>query len=216
MRHEFALDHLCTHEVEPADPKRLVTPPERRRIEKELKAARLARTKLIERRLTLVPGKTIRVGKRNVAEDELDGLVAERDTEVERLAARLAALPKLAPIDTVLPPGEIVQLERERKVLVDQVKLAAYRAESSLARVVGPFFARSDEEARKFLKTVFSATADILPDPRARRLTIRFHGLASPRATRALADLCALVNEDAPLYPGTNLRLHFEAPVSPE
>jgi hypothetical protein len=29
MRHEFALDHLCTHKVEPADPKRLVPHPER-------------------------------------------------------------------------------------------------------------------------------------------------------------------------------------------
>jgi hypothetical protein len=40
--------------------------------------------------------------------------------------------------------------------------------------------------------------------------------LASPRATRALAELCALVNEDAPVYPGTELRLHFEAPVLQE
>ena len=40
MRHEFALDHLCTHEVEPADPKRLVTNPERKRLEGQLRAAR--------------------------------------------------------------------------------------------------------------------------------------------------------------------------------
>ena len=60
------------------------------------------------------------------------------------------------------------------------------------------------------------ATADIIPNRRKRRLTIRFHGLANPRATRALAELCALVNDDAPLYPGSNLRLHFEAPVFQE
>jgi len=216
MRHEFALDHLCTHEVEPADPKRLVTSPERAEVEKKLKAARAARTKLIERRLGLAPGKTVRIDKRTVGEDELDELIARRDADIERLAARRSGLSKQVPIDTVLGPGRVVQLERERKVLVDAVKLVAYRAESSLARVIEPFFARHQDEARKFLKSVFSATADLVPDHRARRLTVRFHGLASPRATRALAELCALVNEDTPVYPGTELRLHFEAPVLQE
>ena len=212
MRHEFALDHLCTHEVEPADPKRLVKSPERRALEKELKAARAARAKLFEKSAKLKPGKTVRIGKRTLGEEELDQLVLKRDTEVDALALRVASLPDQVPLDTVLEPEKIVQLERERKVLVDAIKLTAYRAESALARLVGPFFARHEEEARKFLKTIFKATADILPDEAAERLVVRFHGLGSPRATRALGELCALVNEDAPLYPGTDLRLHFEAP----
>jgi hypothetical protein len=216
MRHELALDHPCTHEVEPADPKRLVTSPERAEVEKRLKAARAARTKLIERRLGLAPGKTVRIDKRTVGEDELDELIVQREADIERLAARRSDLPKQVPIDTVLEPGRVVQLERERKVLVDAVKLVAYRAESSLARVIEPFFARHEDEARKLLKSVFSATADLVPDHRARRLTVRFHGLASPRATRALAQLCALVNEHALVYPGTELSLHFEAPVLQE
>ena len=112
----------------------------------------------------------------------------------------------------MLEPEKIVQLERERKLIVDAIKLTAYRAESALARLVEPFFARHDEETRKFLKTVFQATADIIPDEESRRLTVRFHGLASPRATRALADLCDLVSERDVRFPGTDLRLHFEAP----
>ena len=87
-------------------------------------------------------------------------------------------------------------------------------AESALARLIVPFFRRPDDEARKFLKTVFQATADILPDASNKVLTIRFHGLASPRATRALAALCVLMSERDALYPGTDLRLRFEAPVS--
>lgn len=213
MRHEFALDHLCTHEVEPADPKRLVTSPQRAELEKRLKTARSARMTLLDRRLNLVPGGRVRVGKRSLGEDEIDGLLGKRKTEIERLAARMADLPTRVPLDTVLPAEEIVQLERERKVLVDAVKLTAYRAESALARLVEPIVARHEDEARKFLKTIFAATADILPDERAHRLVVRFHGLASPRATRALGELCALVNDEAPLYPGTHLRLHFEAPA---
>jgi hypothetical protein len=213
MRHEFALDHLCTYEVEPADPKRIVPHPERARLEKKLKAVRATRTRLLERAFELAPGKTTRVGKRHVDEVELDQLIRQREIEVHKLAARIAKLPKRVPIGEILEPDKIVQLERERKVLVDVIKLTAYRAESSLARLVEPFFSRHEDEARKFLKSIFSATADIIPDHRNRRLTIRFHGLASPRATRALGELCALVNEDPPLYPGSNLRLHFDAPV---
>jgi hypothetical protein len=213
MRHEFALDHLCTHEVEPADPKRRVAHPERARLEKKLRSARAVRTRLLERAFELAPGETTRVGKRQVDEAELDRLVRQSETEAQKLVARIAKLPKHVPIEEVLEPEQIVKLERERKVLVDAIKLAAYRAESALARLVEPFFARHQEEARKFLKSIFRATADIIPDHRNQRLTVRFHGLASPRTTRALSELCTLVNDNAPLYPDSSLRLHFEAPA---
>ena len=212
MRQEFALDHLCTHEVEPADPKRLVTPPERTRLQKKLKAARAALGKYVRSRMKLVPGKKVRVGDKAVDEEELDELIRKREVEERQLVASIAALPQKVPLDTVLEPEKIVQLERERKVLVDAIKLTAYRAESALARLVEPFFARHDDETRKFLKTVFQATADILPDEDNHQLTIKFHGLASPRATRALADLCDLVSEREVAFPGTDLRLRFEAP----
>jgi hypothetical protein len=163
--------------------------------------------------LDLVPGKTTRVGKHYVGARELDQLIRQRETEARKLAARIEKLPKQVPIADVLQPDKIVQLERERKVLVDAIKLTAYRAESALARLVEHFFQRHQDEARKFLRSIFRATADIIPDHRNNRLTVRFHGLASPRATRALGELCALVNDDAPLYPDSTLRLHFEAPA---
>lgn len=213
MRHEFALDHLCTYEVEAADPKRLVEPPQRAALKKKLKAVRATCAKLIQSSLKLVPGRTVRVGNKSIDEEELDELIRKREGEAERIAASIAALPKRVPLDTVLDPDKIVQLERERKVIVDTIKLTAYRAESALARLVEPFFARHQDEARKFLKSVFQATADILPDEKHRQLTVRFHGLASPRATRALADLCALVSEHDVRFPGTDLRLRFEAPA---
>jgi hypothetical protein len=177
---------------------------------------RAARTKLVERRLDLAHGKMVRIGKERVDADGLDRLIQKRETEAARLAERVAALPKRVSIDQVLAPDQIVQLERERKVIVDNIKLTAYRTETSLARLVEPFFERHEEEARKLLKSIFKATADLVPDARARRLTVRFHGLASPRATRALGELCALVNEQETVYPGTSLRLRFEAPALQE
>ena len=90
--------------------------------------------------------------------------------------------------------------------------MIAYRAESQMARWLAPLFKRHEDEARQFLQSAFQATADLLPDASAGTLTVRFHGLSSPRATRALSGLCVIANATETRYPGTNLRMHFEAP----
>ncbi len=213
MRPEFALDHLCTHAVEPADPKRLVTHPERKALEKTLQGLRASTTRLIERRTTLTAGETARVEGKAMTPKELDQRITKQESDADRLAARIAKLPKDVPVNEILDPKRIVQRERERKTLIDTIKMAAYRAETSLTRLVEPLFARHEDASRKFLKSIFQATADLIPDPRRKRLTVRFHGLASPRATRALAALCAVVNERDCVYPATDLKLRFEAPA---
>ena len=213
MRHEFALDHLCTHAVEPADPERRVTHPERKALEKKLQGLRASTTRLIERRTKLTAGETARVEGKAMTPTEFDQRITTQGSEADRLAARIAKLPKAVPLHAILDPKRIVQLERERKMFIDTIKMAAYRAETSLTRLVEPIFARHEDEARKFLKSIFQATADLVPDARRKLLTVRFHGLSSPRATRALTQLCSLVNARKCVYPGTNLMLRFEAPA---
>ena len=212
MRHEFALDHLCTNAFELADPKRLAPNPERTKLDKELVGAKASLGRLIVRRGELKPEGNERVKSPGFTEAEMDALILEAKREVDRLKAHVKELPKQVPLDKILDPEKIVRLEPERKLLTDAFKMIAYRAESALARMVEPFFARHEEEARKLLQDVFQATADLIPDPQNRTLTVRFHGLSSPRATRALHGLCDVVNVSDTLYPGTDLQLRFEAP----
>ncbi|HJM62064.1 MAG TPA: helix-turn-helix domain-containing protein [Alphaproteobacteria bacterium] len=212
MRHEFDLDHLCTYDVEPADPARLVPHPERKKLDQQIKTAQSAMGQLVGRRGHLKPGDKLRVNGRMLDEDEVDERLRRREDEIRRLKERRDALPKKVPLDDVLDPEQIVQLERERKLLTDAFKMIAYRAESQLARWLEPLFKRYEDEGRKFLQSVFQATADLLPDRHHKTLTVRFHGLSSPRATRALSGLCDIVNTKQLCYPGTDLRLLFEAP----
>ena len=212
MRHEFALDHLCTNQVEPADPQRQVPHPERQKLDRQIRAAQSALGQLVGRRGLLKPGDCLRVKGHTLSEDEVDQCLRQREDHIQHLKERRDALPKKVPLDQILDPEQIVQLERERKLLTDAFKMIAYRAESQLARWVGPFFKRHEEEARKFLQSVFQATADLIPDGHRGTLTVRFHGLSSPRATRALRNLCEVVNATPTCYPGTNLRLHFQVP----
>jgi len=212
MQHEFDLDHLCTYAVEAADATRLVTHPKRSALDKQIKTARLQLDRVFGRRLHLKPGAKLRVDHRSLDEDQVDEWLRAQEQEIARLTSQRDALPKEVPLEQVLGAGQIVQLERERKTLIDLVKMVAYRAESEMARWLTPMLKRHEDEARQFLQSVFQATADLLPDATAGTLTVRFHGLSSPRATRALSDLCEMVNATDTRYPGTRLRLRFQAP----
>lgn len=212
MEEEFAIDHLSTRAVELADPERLVSNPEHAKLKKELEKARESLGRLIVRRGDMKRGEKARVEGRTLTEAQMDDLIKQRDLKVVRLKAQMEKLPTKVPIGQIRERQEIVRLEPERKRLTDTFKMIAYRAESDLAHLVEPFFKRHQDEARKFLQTVFQATADLIPDEHNRTLTVRFHGLATPRATRALASLCKVVNKPETLYPGTDLRMRFEAP----
>ncbi len=212
MQHEFDLDHMCTYDVEAADPKRLVSHPERTQLEKQIQTKQTGLDRVVGRRGHLKPGGKLRVEHRHLDEDEVDEWLRKREREIVRLKARRDALPKEVALDQVLDRGQIVQLERERKTLTDLFKMIAYRAESQMARWLAPLFKRHDDEARQLLQSIFQATADLLPDASAGLLTVRFHGLSSPRATSALSGLCDMANDTQTHYPGTNLCMRFEAP----
>ena len=59
--------------------------------------------------------------------------------------------------------------------------------------------------------TALARAFSVHPEEREKRLTVRFHGLANPRATRALRALCEIVNATTTHYPGTELQLRVEA-----
>ena len=51
-----------------------------------------------------------------------------------------------------------------------------------------------------------------MPDEQEGVLRVRLHGLANPRSNAAVGHLCEALNETAIRYPGTRLRLRYEAP----
>lgn len=220
MRQEFALDHLCTYAVEALDPDLTVPNPARKERQAALRSLRAELAKLEReygqqahsnpesqrpsmRGFKIANGK---VGKRiRALRDECDALQDE-----------MRALPKRVPVAEATKGCEIVKLEEDRKRLSDALKTIGYRSETSLASLVSPAYARHEDEVRGFLKAVFQLPGDLVPDSEERVLRVRLHGMANPRSTHALQALCDTVNSRECLYPGTDLRLHFEvlAPCS--
>ena len=215
MRHEFALDHLPTMQVEPADPERSVPNPavqakrrELNRIKARLTQAEQAYGQMVhenaEQRCRTVRGFKI-------SHSELGREISELREVRDRLEAELRALPARVPVKEILPGDKIVRLERERKVITDTIKMVGYRAETQLANLVGPLLPQRADEARKFMRQVFNLSADLLPDYKEGKLVVRLHSMATPRNNLALGSLCDVLNDLDVYYPGTKLRLVLEA-----
>ena len=211
MRQEFALDHLPTTAVEPADPERSVPNPAVKEKKREL-----GRVKAQLRKAEQTYGQkahdnpeqkcsTVRGFK--ISHAELGRKIKKLRSDRDRLDAGIKALPKRVPVREVMNGMPIVRLERERKIITDTFKMVAYRAETQLANLVGPLLPYRNDEARKFMRQVFELPADILPDYDQGKLVVRLHAMTTHRDNRALATLCGVLNDLEVCYPGTELRL---------
>jgi len=217
LRHSFALDALVTYAAEPADPTRTVPNPARKRLRRQ--RTELQRRLAVQEQVYGAQARTNPEARRptmrgfKIAHGKLAEAIRTLQAQIARLGERLKRLPARVPIGELHPPETVVQLAPEAKLLTDSVKLSAYRAETALVRLLGPHYARTEEDGRALLREVFQTPADLLPDEAAGVLRVRLHTLANPRSNQALAALCEALTATETCFPGTNLRLVYEPPV---
>jgi hypothetical protein len=197
-RARYGLDALDSYETMPDDPARLVRNPARREADAALGSARaeLARAEGAEGRASL----------EGVAADRevLSAFEAARG-EVARLEATARAIPAKVPIGEVRPDAQRIDVERKR--IHDAVRMATYNAESSLARLMAPHYARAEDEARSLLREIYKASGDI--EVVGSELHVRVAPLSAKRRTRALEALCEELTATETAYPGTDLLLVY-------
>jgi hypothetical protein len=110
-----------------------------------------------------------------------------------------------------LPQGQrFGQLRSDKKHLVDTLKLIAYRAETALVQIVREKLRRWDD-ARALVRQVFQCAVDLRPDPQNQTLTIRLHRLSTAAHDAALCHLCKELTATETVYPGTDLKMIYEA-----
>jgi len=207
MREEYGLDHLVTNDVEPADVERLVPNPEKKEKRKLIKGLKQELERLIkdyghkafqndERHLPTNPDYKKKI-------PEVKKQIKQSETDLKQISDRIA-------VKQLLAKHEIVRLETERKMFTDGIKMICYRAETYLFNLIAPFFSRNNDEGRAFLKSVFQQPADIIPDREQSIMNVKFHTMSTPRANRALKQLCDAMNYESYVYPGTSITLVFE------
>jgi transposase len=216
MREEFLLDALVDYQVEADDPTRTVPNPQRRAFDKELRAARLELSKLEQHYGAAAADNpehsrpTMRGFK--IAHGKLGKELRSARQRVATLVAKRRGIPRRVEVRDV-SDGAVIKLATERKHLTNIIKMVAYQAESDLVALLGPHYARLDDEGRTLLHELFHASADLHLSESELRVTLC--PLSSPHRTLAVEALCEHLNETATTFPGSRLRLHFDVHPPP-
>ncbi len=209
-RDEFALDALDSYKVDPEDPERTVPNPKRRPFDKEISAFRKEVTKL-EAKLGRAANANEESQRRTVrgfkiAHGKLRQELAELQEKIETLVAQRKKLPRRVTIAEASADKGVL-LEVEHKHFMNAVKMAVYRAETSLLRMLDPHYARNEDEGRKLLREAFQSSGSL--EVVDGELCVTLNPLSAPRRTRAIAALCDELSAAQVRIPGTTLRLKF-------
>jgi transposase len=210
MREEFLLDALVDYQIEPEDPTRTIPNPERRTLDKEIRAARVDVARLegklgaaaatnAERRRPTMRGFKI-------AHSKLGKQLRNARAHLSRLLNQRRDAPKRVEVRE-LDDRALVKLATERKHLTDIIKMVAYQVESDLLALLQPHYARVDQEGRTLLHELFAAAGDIRVTDS--ELNITLAPLSSPHRTRAAQALCEILDKTATTFPGSRLRIRF-------
>ena len=210
MREEFLLDALVDYQIEPEDPTRTIPNPERRVLDKEIRAARIDLARLerqygaaaadsAERRRPTMRGFKIAHGR-------LGKQLRTARARVAQLFERRRGVPKRVEVRD-LNERAMVKLATERKHLTDIIKMVAYQAESDLLALLRPHYARAEQEGRTLLHELFATAGDIRVSDSELHITLA--ALSSPHRTHAAQALCGMLDQTATIFPGSRLRIRF-------
>jgi hypothetical protein len=151
------------------------------------------------------------------AESKVDKTVLAKAllAEIQRAARlhdRRERIPRRVPVSKTTDQ-EILKLATQKKHLTNVIKLVAYQAEGELVRLVAPDYKRAQLEGRTLIHTALVSAADIKVTDN--ELLVTLAPLSSAHRSRAVAALCARLNDKAAIFPGTNLRLRYAVAGQP-
>jgi hypothetical protein len=215
-RTRFALDALDSYAAAPDDPDRMVPNPARktaaarvRQAEAAAQAAETARDAALLQLRSPAPGQAAYLTNQVI--NALAAPVEAAWRELDDAGQAAAATPARVPLGTLSP--DMVRLEAEVKQITHAIRMAAYNAETALARALHGHYARAGDEAYALIREALTASGDIIPGNG--ELLIRLDSLTAPRRTQALAALCDQLTAAGARYPGTDLVLRYEVKPRP-
>ncbi len=215
-RTRFALDALDSYAAAPDDPDRMVPNPARktaaarvRQAEAAAQAAETARAAALLQLRSPAPGQAAYLSNQVI--NALAAPVEAAWRELEEADSAAVSVPARIPLGTLAP--DMVRLDAETKQITHAIRMAAYNAETTLARALDGHYARAGDEAYALIREALTVSGDICPG--SGQLLIRLDPLTAPRRTQALAALCDQLNQAQACYPGTDLVLRYEVKPHP-
>ena len=209
MREEFNLDALPVHGLAEPDPGMRVINPQWRELDRRIRRLR-HRTGTLRNRIADLSGGT----DPDRADGTADGLRAEcgqLDAEREALKAQRRQAGKHITADELGEGDRLDALPSGEKLLLDVIRMIAYRAETRMMSAVAGAQGRKSRP-RKNLGALFRSEADIIPEPENGILRVRILGTANDAGDAAIRGLLDELNLTRTVFPGTDLRMVYELP----
>lgn len=213
MREHFGIDRLIEYETESVPDTVEVINPRYRELSSQIRS----KTSCINRRSACFGEITLKEGeldgkkfqKYEQKKAELQEDISLLEKELVELKDKRKKVPRRVMLGELPENERFLKLADEKKHIMDTIKMTAYRAETSMADMIKPFMAKSDE-ARAFLQQIFKTDADIEPDEKAGTLTVSLHNLTNDCFDKIAQKLCVDLTDTETVYPGTNLRLVYK------
>jgi len=214
MVQDYDIDKALEYGIEAIEPHKKVVNPSYKHLSYHIKKLREKQNRL--------KAKFYQIVEKNL-DSNIDQMKKELQKQVE-LQEKILAL--TADIDEKLqerkqtpyyiqlkdmPVGERYnKLKTESKLFMNTIKMIAYRAETAVANILVPYYKKAETEMRMLVKEIIKSDADLIPDYENKTLTIRLHSMSTPRANKAVLELCKVLNETETIYPNTNLKLIYK------
>jgi hypothetical protein len=148
------------------------------------------------------PGQPVTITNQMI--NALDTPVEAAWAELQAAQDTAAAVPARIRLGEIAP--DMTRLEAEVKQITHAIRMAAYNAETTLARALDGHYARAGDEAYALIREALTTSGDIIPG----HGQLRVDPLTAPRRTQVLATLCDQLNQTQACYPGTDLVLRYE------
>ncbi len=177
------------------------------------RAAKLSRRKINLCNLTLETGLDPTEIEQHMKDAETLRAEIENETiEIDKLKIKRKENSKHVEIKELPETDRFMKLAHRSKHFIDTLKIIAYRAETAMADAVRePLGEHHQDEARVFVRKLYTNEVNLRPNPSSRTLLVEIHALATPKENRILRDLCEQLNETETLYPGPNLRMIYKS-----
>jgi transposase-like protein len=170
-RTRFALDALDSCAAGPDDPGRTVPSPAKkaaaarvRQAEAAARAAEVARDAALLQLRSPTPGQAAWISNQVI--NALAAPVEAAWRELDEADQATAAIPARIPLGDLAP--DMVRLDAETKQITHAIRMAAYNAETLLARALDGHYARAGDEAYALIREALTASGDIRPPRTAR------------------------------------------------
>ena len=209
-RMHFALDALDDYTDKPDDPTRLVPNPAKTGATATVTAAqhRLADAETILAEAisnaATAAGRPDNHGAATIDPTTVAAVEAAR-TQLDQACADRADTPSRIPLATVRPNARL--LDEETKLITHAIRMAAYNAETTLARLLREHYPRAADEARALLREAMRLPGDI--HITGDTMHLRLDPATAARSSRAIAGLCHELTATQTRYPGTDLKITY-------